>query len=84
MLWYACYAITASKVFWTGRRNSFDCTLPLLTQMAGRAFANWWTKMRPYYAGAYQEMWVGLGIMTLLYYKISYGGKKEVKGKPAH
>uniref|UniRef100_A0AAY5K3G5 Uncharacterized protein n=1 Tax=Esox lucius TaxID=8010 RepID=A0AAY5K3G5_ESOLU len=41
--------------------------------MAGRAFANWWTKMRPYYAGAYQEMWVGLGIMTLLYYKISYG-----------
>ncbi|KAJ8009221.1 hypothetical protein DPEC_G00086640 [Dallia pectoralis] len=53
-------------------------------KMSGRAFATWWTKVRPYYAGAYQEMWVGVGIMSILYYKLSYGGKKEVKGKPAH
>lgn len=31
--------------------------------------------MSPYYTGAYQEMWVGLGVMTYLYYKVSYGGE---------
>uniref|UniRef100_A0A668S7I6 6.8 kDa mitochondrial proteolipid n=2 Tax=Oreochromis TaxID=8139 RepID=A0A668S7I6_OREAU len=54
-------------------------------QMAGRAFASWWSLMSPYYTKAYQEMWVGVGIMTYLYYKVSYGGKKKaVKDKPAH
>nr|XP_020459727.1 6.8 kDa mitochondrial proteolipid [Monopterus albus] len=53
--------------------------------MTGRMFANWWSKMGPYYTKAYQEVWVGLGIMTYLYYKLSYGGKKKaVKDKPAH
>ncbi|XP_017267305.1 ATP synthase subunit ATP5MPL, mitochondrial [Kryptolebias marmoratus] len=51
---------------------------------AGSAFGNWWSLMRPYYTKAYQEMWVGIGIMTVLYYKVSYGGKKAVKNKPAH
>uniref|UniRef100_A0A3Q3BSP7 ATP synthase membrane subunit j n=1 Tax=Kryptolebias marmoratus TaxID=37003 RepID=A0A3Q3BSP7_KRYMA len=40
---------------------------------AGSAFGNWWSLMRPYYTKAYQEMWVGIGIMTVLYYKVSYG-----------
>ena len=44
-------------------------------QMAGRMFANWWSKMGPYYTKAYQEMWVGMGLMTFAYYKISYGGE---------
>ncbi|XP_014000157.1 ATP synthase F(0) complex subunit j, mitochondrial [Salmo salar] len=55
-----------------------------ILKMAGRVFTSWWAKMSPYYTGAYQEMWVGLGVMTYLYYKVSYGGKKAVKGKPAH
>uniref|UniRef100_A0A3Q2VNX4 ATP synthase membrane subunit j n=1 Tax=Haplochromis burtoni TaxID=8153 RepID=A0A3Q2VNX4_HAPBU len=43
--------------------------------MAGRAFASWWSLMSPYYTKAYQEMWAGVGIMTYLYYKVSYGGE---------
>ncbi|XP_054604105.1 ATP synthase subunit ATP5MJ, mitochondrial [Nothobranchius furzeri] len=52
--------------------------------MAGRAFTNWWSLMRPYYTKVHQELWVGVGIMAYLYYKISYGGKKAVTSKPAH
>ncbi|XP_036941338.1 ATP synthase subunit ATP5MPL, mitochondrial [Acanthopagrus latus] len=52
--------------------------------MAGSIFAAWWTKMGPYYSKAYQEVWVGVGIMAYAYYKLSYGGKKAVKDKPAH
>uniref|UniRef100_A0A3B4DCG7 6.8 kDa mitochondrial proteolipid n=1 Tax=Pygocentrus nattereri TaxID=42514 RepID=A0A3B4DCG7_PYGNA len=47
--------------------------------MAGGVFAGWWSKLGPYYSKAYQELWVGVGIMTYLYYKVSYGGKKAVK-----
>ncbi|KAJ0026695.1 hypothetical protein NQD34_017695, partial [Periophthalmus magnuspinnatus] len=54
-------------------------------KMAGRLFASYWAKVGPYYTKAYQEVWVGLGIMGYLYYKLSYGGKKAVKdSKPAH
>ncbi|XP_077443618.1 ATP synthase F(0) complex subunit j, mitochondrial [Stigmatopora argus] len=52
--------------------------------MAGTMFSRWWTKMGPYYTKAYPEIWVGVGIMTCVYYKLSYGGKKAVKDKPAH
>ncbi|XP_029705651.1 ATP synthase F(0) complex subunit j, mitochondrial [Takifugu rubripes] len=52
--------------------------------MAGRVFANWWSKVGPYYTKAYQEMWVGIGLIGLFYYKLSYGGKKAVKSPPAH
>ncbi|XP_059212557.1 ATP synthase subunit ATP5MPL, mitochondrial [Centropristis striata] len=51
--------------------------------MAGNAISAWWVQMRPY-AKAYKEVWLGLGIMTFLYYKVSYGGNKAVKDKPAH
>ncbi|XP_059369520.1 ATP synthase subunit ATP5MPL, mitochondrial [Carassius carassius] len=53
--------------------------------MAGAAFTGWWTKVAPYYTKAYQEMWVGVGIMSFMYYKLSYGGKKKaVQSKPSH
>ncbi|KAK1795939.1 hypothetical protein P4O66_009051 [Electrophorus voltai] len=52
--------------------------------MAGGAFAGWWRRLGPYYTKAYQELWVGVGIVTYLYYKISFGGKKAVKSKTAH
>ncbi|XP_012680195.1 ATP synthase subunit ATP5MPL, mitochondrial [Clupea harengus] len=51
--------------------------------MAG-AFAGWWAKVSPYYTKAYQEMWVGVGVMTYLYYKVSYGGKKAAVDSSAH
>ncbi|TKS76357.1 6.8 kDa mitochondrial proteolipid [Collichthys lucidus] len=51
--------------------------------MAG-ALGIWWTKMSPYYTKVHQELWVGVGLITYWYYKISYGGKKAVKDKPAH
>lgn len=31
--------------------------------------------MGPYYSKAYQEMWLGIGIMTYVYYKMSFGGE---------
>uniref|UniRef100_A0A8C5Q3C7 Uncharacterized protein n=1 Tax=Leptobrachium leishanense TaxID=445787 RepID=A0A8C5Q3C7_9ANUR len=42
--------------------------------MSGKAISAWWTSMRPY-AIAYKDLWVGVGIMGFLYYKLSYGGK---------
>uniref|UniRef100_A0AAV2KAN4 6.8 kDa mitochondrial proteolipid n=1 Tax=Knipowitschia caucasica TaxID=637954 RepID=A0AAV2KAN4_KNICA len=62
----------------------FRMELAAVTKMAGRLFANYWAKVSPYYTKAYQEMWVGMGIMGYLYYKLSYGGKKAVDKKPAH
>ncbi|GCC36357.1 hypothetical protein chiPu_0014851 [Chiloscyllium punctatum] len=54
--------------------------------MAGRAIAEWWALMKPY-AIAYRELWPSLAVTAVLYYKISYGGKKAVKDKsssPGH
>ncbi|KAM7367650.1 hypothetical protein PAMP_013935 [Pampus punctatissimus] len=52
--------------------------------MAGRILSNWWGKVSPYYAKTNKQIWVGVGIMTYLFYRLSHGGKKAVKDKPAH
>ncbi|KAL2082296.1 hypothetical protein ACEWY4_022114 [Coilia grayii] len=77
---------SCSAEFVTSRQNIVQKNL----KMAG-VFGRWWGKVSPYYTKAYQEMWVGVGIMTYLYYKVSYGGKKAVdssahavKSAPSH
>ncbi|XP_032811776.1 ATP synthase F(0) complex subunit j, mitochondrial [Petromyzon marinus] len=42
-------------------------------------FALYWSKMRPYYLNAHPQVWVGVGVMFFLYYKLSFGGNKAVK-----
>ncbi|CAG5928381.1 unnamed protein product [Menidia menidia] len=73
------FVTTTASIHPKQQETSSYVTTELPGSMAGRAFANWWALMGPYYTKAFPEMWVGVGIMTYLYYKVSYGGKKAVK-----
>lgn len=47
----------------------------LVSQMAGQVIANWWSKVGPYYTKTYRQIWVGIGLIGISYYKLSYGSK---------
>uniref|UniRef100_A0A3B3UT39 Uncharacterized protein n=1 Tax=Poecilia latipinna TaxID=48699 RepID=A0A3B3UT39_9TELE len=50
--------------------------------MPVRAVRRWWSELGPYFMGPYRDVVIGFGVMSVIFYRISYGGKLKVP--PAH
>ncbi|CAI5764636.1 ATP synthase subunit ATP5MPL, mitochondrial [Podarcis lilfordi] len=46
-------------------------------EMFKSALTRWWDMQKIYHTQVHQELWVGALLTSLIFYKISYGGKKK-------